>query len=87
MEPPVSRHLNRKVQQERAIVIGVGLKSESFDDIKESLAELEELVYAAGAEVVASLVQALPKYIPATLMGSGKVEEIAKLCNQKYDFK
>ncbi|MEK6554876.1 MAG: GTPase HflX, partial [Bdellovibrionota bacterium] len=76
----MSRHLNRKVQQERAIVIGVGLKSESFDDIKESLAELEELVYAAGAEVVASLVQALPKYIPATLMGSGKVEEIAKLC-------
>jgi GTPase len=72
----------KTVQRERAIVVGVGLKTDSFVEIKESLAELEELVYAAGAEVVGTAVQSLPKYVPATLMGSGKVEEIAKTCEE-----
>lgn len=72
----------KKVKAERVIVVGIGLKEESFADLKESLAELEELAYAAGAEVVATLVQALTKFVPATLMGSGKVEEIAKLVQE-----
>lgn len=50
--------------------------------MKESLSELEELVYAAGAEVVGSVAQVLPKYTPATLIGSGKVEEIKKLAEE-----
>lgn len=57
-------------------MIGVGLKGESFIDLKESLAELEELAHAAGGEVVGSLTQTLPQYNPATLMGAGKVDEI-----------
>jgi GTP-binding protein HflX len=61
------------------IVVGVGLKSESFVDLKESLAELEELAIAAGGEVVGSLTQTLPQFTPATLIGSGKVEEIREL--------
>lgn len=60
-------------------MIGVGLKTESFIDLKESLAELEELAHAAGGEVVGSLTQILPQYNPATLMGSGKVEEVKEL--------
>lgn len=67
------------VREERAIVVGCGLKSDSFIELKESLAELEELVYAAGAEVVATAVQVLPKFVPATLIGSGKIEELKKL--------
>lgn len=62
-------------------MIGVGLKSESFVDLKESLAELEELAIAAGGEVVGSLTQTLPQYNPATLMGSGKVDEVKELVN------
>lgn len=62
--------------------MGIGLKADPLDDIKESLVELEELVYAAGAEVVATLTQVLPKYIPATLMGSGKVDEIKKMAEE-----
>lgn len=65
--------------QERVIVIGVGLKSESFVDLKESLAELEELAYAAGGEVVGSLTQTLPQFNPATLIGTGKVDEVREL--------
>lgn len=64
---------------DRAIVIGVGLKTEPTSEVKENLLELEELVYAAGGEVVGSLVQILPQWNPATLIGTGKVEEIREM--------
>lgn len=67
---------------ERAIVVGVCLKSESFSEMKDSLAELAELTLAAGAEVVGTMAQALTQYIPATLIGSGKVDEIKRLVEQ-----
>ena len=44
---------------------------------RQSLAEFRELVSSAGAEVVAELLQRRPAPDPATLIGSGKVEEIA----------
>lgn len=44
---------------------------------EESLEEFRELVTSAGAEVVAEVVQRRPRADPATLIGSGKVEEIA----------
>lgn len=65
--------------KERVVVVGVGLKSDSYVELKESLAELEELAFAAGGEVVGSLTQVLPQYNPATLIGTGKVEEVAEL--------
>lgn len=43
------------------------------------MSELEELVYAAGAEVVGTAVQLLPKWVPATLIGAGKIDEIKEL--------
>ncbi len=43
---------------------------------EESLAELRELLLSAGGEVVAELMQRRPKPDPATLIGSGKVEEL-----------
>ena len=64
------------------IAVGVGLKTESFVELKESLRELEELAEAAGAEIVASLSQTLPQYNPATLIGSGKVAEIKALVEE-----
>lgn len=70
---------SKSIQSEKAIVIGVGLKTDSLVEIKESLSELEELTYAAGAEVVGTLTQILNKYVPATLIGTGKVEEIKQI--------
>ena len=64
---------------ERAIVVGCGLKSDSFSELKESLSELEDLVYAAGAEVVWTAAQVLPQYNAGTLIGKGKIEEIKTL--------
>lgn len=67
---------------DRAIVVGVGLKTEPLSEIKENLLELEELVSAAGGEVVGSVIQTLPSWNPATLIGSGKVEEIREMVQE-----
>jgi GTPase len=42
----------------------------------ESMAELRELTASAGADIVGEVVQRRPKPDPATLIGSGKVEEL-----------
>ena len=46
-------------------------------DAEESLAEFRELVISAGAEIAAELLQRRDRPDPATLIGAGKVEEIA----------
>jgi GTP-binding protein HflX len=46
-------------------------------DFDASLAEFEELTRSAGAEIAATLVQRRPRPDPATLVGQGKLEEIA----------
>jgi len=69
-----------KIQaNERVIVIGVGLKTEPLSEIKENLLELEELVISAGGEIVGSLIQTLPQWNPATLIGTGKVDEVKEM--------
>jgi GTPase len=46
---------------------------------EESLAEFRELLLSAGGQVVAEVLQRRPRPDPATLIGSGKVEEIAAI--------
>ncbi|HEY6768397.1 MAG TPA: GTPase HflX [Candidatus Sulfotelmatobacter sp.] len=46
-------------------------------DAEESLAELRTLAGSAGAEVVGEILQRRDRYDPATLIGAGKLEEIA----------
>ncbi len=60
----------------------MGLKSEGIADIKASLNELEELTATAGWEVVGSISQLVSKWTPATLIGSGKVEEIGHIAEE-----
>jgi len=58
--------------------LGLGQPSASAGlDAEESLAEFRELVSSAGGVVVAELMQRRARLDPATLIGSGKVEEIA----------
>lgn len=44
--------------------------------------ELEELTTTAGWEVVGTITQLLSKWTPATLLGSGKVEEIGHIAQE-----
>lgn len=67
---------------DRAVVVGVGLKTEPLSEIKENLLELEDLVRAAGGDVVGSAVQTLTAWNPATLIGQGKVEEIREMVTE-----
>lgn len=48
----------------------------AFFDLQASLEEFRELVVSAGGEVAAEIIQRRPKPDPATLIGSGKVDEI-----------
>lgn len=64
---------------ERAILVGLDLGGFRRWTIEESLAELAELASTAGAEVVAEVVQHRSAPEPATLIGTGKVAEVAEL--------
>jgi GTPase len=72
--------------QERAILVGLELTSRSrrtTDPVpygpEESLEELKALADTAGAAVEETVIQARPAPDAATLIGSGKVEELSNL--------
>src|SRR5229473_3515346 len=63
---------------ERAIIVGVDLPGNDWP-VEESLDELAQLVRTAGVTSVDRVIQRLPKAHPGTLLGSGKIKEIAEL--------
>lgn len=68
-------------QKNRAILVGINVDGrENNDKTDDSMAELEELVKAAGAEVVAITTQNKHSIHPAFFIGKGKAEEIADMC-------
>jgi GTP-binding protein HflX len=79
-----------KSSAERALVVGVGLKSRKASrsapgapeqaDVEESLDELATLAESAGAEVVDKIIQIRPALDPGTLVGGGKADEIRDRC-------
>jgi GTPase len=69
-------------RRERVLLVGVCLKkpgaARARDPVvgRDSLAELEELAYSAGASIAGTLLQVRDSFDPATLVGRGKLEEI-----------
>jgi GTP-binding protein HflX len=70
---------NREADPQRALLCAVD--TGEFD-AEVSLDELAELAATAGAQVVGRAVQKRAEYDAATLIGRGKLEEIAALCAQ-----
>ena len=62
-----------------AILVGIAGKSSELSECEKSLDELERLAHTAGAETYAKVIQIKESYDPRTLIGSGKVLEIAEL--------
>ena len=62
----------------RAILIGVDIPGNDWQ-VEESLDELEQLVITAGVTCVDRVIQRLARPHPGTLLGSGKLQEIADL--------
>ena len=67
---------------ERAILINVATTRKERDEAEESVTELTSLAGAAGAEVVGKVFQILPRTNPRYFVGTGKVEEIARLAGE-----
>ena len=68
---------NEVIREDKYKAILVGLQR--TEDISYSMEELCGLAEAAGAEVLGSMVQSLDKPNTATLIGKGKVEELAEM--------
>ena len=65
---------------ERALLVGAQLKDQRDGwDIEDSLRELAQLARTAGLEVAGQTWQRLQRFHAATLIGSGKVEELIDL--------
>ena len=70
-----------KIKIERVLIVGADYDNDPVD-IENSLAELEELVKAAGGEVISKVIQRIDKINSSLFIGSGKVEEIKKYCEE-----
>lgn len=62
---------------EKAVLIGIINKEQNEEKVKEYLDELEFLTYTAGGEVTKRFVQRVDIPNPKTLIGTGKMEEVA----------
>lgn len=68
-----------EIKEEIERVILVGVATNENDDTVESVDELEELAKTAGAVTAAKVIQNREKIHPGTYIGTGKIEEIARL--------
>lgn len=70
---------HNKPDNERAILVGLAFNSRRRDDVAESLEELSQLAFSAGAEVLDRRIQVRGKPNPAFYVGTGLVDEIKKM--------
>jgi GTP-binding protein HflX len=72
-----------KNTQERALLIGLEKQGVSKWDLQDSLDELRELASSAGAKVVDTVTQKLPKPTAPYYIGRGKAESIKDSCQDQ----
>jgi GTP-binding protein HflX len=71
-----------QMPEEQALLVGAQLKgTHERWYIEDSLVELAQLARTAGLEVAGQTWQQLDRFNPATLIGSGKVDELVELCS------
>lgn len=75
--------MEETVKNKRAVLVGVARSSREMGACERSLDELSRLLDTAGGEEVARVLQQKPVFDPATVIGSGKVAEIAELCKNE----
>jgi len=65
--------------RERAVLVAIEHGRRGLLGVDESLAELRRLSDTAGLEVVGTVVQAIKRLNPGTLIGAGKIDEVRTL--------
>src|SRR5438067_12029887 len=73
-----------KKQAERALLIGLEQDGVSKWDLRDSMEELRELANSAGAEVIDTVTQKLPKPTAPYYIGRGKAESIKDSCQDRH---
>ncbi len=73
--------MEQEYQATRAVLVGLCTDDRLAKELEVSLSELERLLDTAGGVAFATLVQNKDKPDPRTLIGSGKVAELAELCH------
>jgi GTP-binding protein HflX len=68
---------------ERALLVGVATGAGGRARTESSVEELGLLAQSAGADVVGSLIQERQRKDPATLIGRGKVQDVARMSEEK----
>jgi GTP-binding protein HflX len=79
---PDNRLKTNKVEKEKAILVGVATRAVTIKAAKEHMAELGRLADTAGALVVETTMQRRETLDPSTLVGQGKVAEIADMVSR-----
>lgn len=78
--------IEKNIKRGRAALVGMAGREESTDEVAVSLEELERLADTAGADTVVKMIQNKETPDPRTMIGSGKVAELAFLCrNNEVD--
>ncbi len=67
-------------QATKAVLVGLCTDESSAEELEKSIDELERLLDTAGGVCLAKLIQNKDKPDPRTLIGSGKVRELAAIC-------
>lgn len=78
--------MSTTVNNEKAILVSIAERSSEIEECERSLDELERLLSTAGASSVGRVLQVKESFDPRTCIGSGKVKEIADIC-EKEDVK
>ncbi|HYD00260.1 MAG TPA: hypothetical protein VEB22_03465 [Phycisphaerales bacterium] len=79
--PAPKERTNLRAQSERAVLAALRLPDSSYDP-RDPFGELTALAEQAGATVVGTLEQRADKPVAGTYMGTGKIKELAELCDE-----
>ncbi len=69
----------KKIEKEKAILVGLAVRSTRREEVDESLDELSALAVSAGAKVVGRRIQVRPRPNPAFYIGKGVVSELKEM--------
>ncbi len=75
--------MEQSVQNQKAVLVGIAQSAREQSSCERSLDELSRLLDTAGGTEAARVIQQKPSIDPATVIGSGKVAEIAALCQNE----
>ena len=76
--------IRRPEEKKRAVLCGISTGNKNEYSSEETMEELRELANTAGAEVFATVLQNKAEPEAATMLGAGKLGEVAEICRNNH---